>query len=226
MVWATLVNLEHIQLASSPPIIIFPTARAVTSLHFKCQADQSAALLWHFKELSGYPKSPKVIIFCIILLPRMEFQKDEVTCAKNFYFCSAIKQSYSLVLSLIYSFTCLSIFVPLLHHCMYPAQRSSEFKCSEWAVMTFLIPACSLYFLKRFYLFIFILERGREGERERERNINVWLPLACPLLGTWPATQACALDWESNQSRPVLNHWATAARSALRIFDQVVTVDI
>ena len=34
---------------------------------------------------------------------------------------------------------------------------------------------------------------------ERERNINVWLPLASPLLGTWPATQACALDWESNQ---------------------------
>ena len=44
---------------------------------------------------------------------------------------------------------------------------------------------------KRFYLFIF-RERGREGER-RERNISVWLPLVCPLLGTWPTTQACAL---------------------------------
>ena len=32
-------------------------------------------------------------------------------------------------------------------------------------------------------------ERG-EG---RERNINVWLPLTCPQLGTWPTTQACAL---------------------------------
>ena len=46
-------------------------------------------------------------------------------------------------------------------------------------------------------------------EEERERNINVWLPLTRPLLGTWPATQACALDWESNQqpfgSQPVLN---------------------
>ena len=33
-----------------------------------------------------------------------------------------------------------------------------------------------------------------------ERNINVWLPLTCPypLLGTWPATQTCALDWESS----------------------------
>ena len=43
---------------------------------------------------------------------------------------------------------------------------------------------------KRFYLFIL----GGEGrEKERERNINVCLPLACPTLGTWPTTQACAL---------------------------------
>ena len=46
------------------------------------------------------------------------------------------------------------------------------------------------HFLKDFiYLFL-------EGKREKEGNINVWLPLACPLLGTWPTTQACALDWE------------------------------
>ena len=32
--------------------------------------------------------------------------------------------------------------------------------------------------------------RGNEGERE---GVNVWLPLERPLLGTWPATQACAL---------------------------------
>ena len=53
-----------------------------------------------------------------------------------------------------------------------------------------------LYFIfKKFYLLF--LEWGR-GEKERERNINVWLPLIRPLLGTWPATQSCALDWESN----------------------------
>ena len=40
------------------------------------------------------------------------------------------------------------------------------------------------------YLF---LERGEGREKERERNINVWLPLERPLLGTWPATQARAL---------------------------------
>ena len=50
-----------------------------------------------------------------------------------------------------------------------------------------------VFFFLRFYLF---LDRGREGERER--NISVWLALVCPLLGTWPATQACALNWELN----------------------------
>ena len=35
--------------------------------------------------------------------------------------------------------------------------------------------------------------RGEGREEDRERNINVWLPLVCPLLGTWPETQACVL---------------------------------
>ena len=46
-------------------------------------------------------------------------------------------------------------------------------------------------------------------EKEKDRNINVWLPLACPLLGTWLATQACALTWNQTSDplvcRPVLN---------------------
>ena len=54
-----------------------------------------------------------------------------------------------------------------------------------------------ILFLKNI-LFIYFLERGEEREKERERNINVWLPLMCPLLGTWPATQAYALT--GNQS--------------------------
>ena len=42
--------------------------------------------------------------------------------------------------------------------------------------------------------FIYLFLERREGrEKQRERNINVWLPLTCPLLGTWPITQACAL---------------------------------
>ena len=46
------------------------------------------------------------------------------------------------------------------------------------------------YFLK--ILFIYFLE-GEGREKKGERNINVWLPLTCPSLGTPPATQACAL---------------------------------
>ena len=60
------------------------------------------------------------------------------------------------------------------------------------------------------YLFIYLfLDRGEGKEKERERNINVWLPLNIPLLGTWPTTQASALN--GNQTgdplvgRPALN---------------------
>ena len=66
------------------------------------------------------------------------------------------------------------------------------------------LPVClSLFFFKDF------IERGEGKGKERERNINVWLSLMHPLLGTWPTTQACALDWELNWqpfgSRPMLN---------------------
>ena len=40
--------------------------------------------------------------------------------------------------------------------------------------------------------FIYLFLEGERREKE-ERNINVWLPLMCLLLGTWPTTQACAL---------------------------------
>ena len=42
-----------------------------------------------------------------------------------------------------------------------------------------------------------------------ERNINVRLPLSCPLLGTWPEIQACALTGNQTRDplvcRPALN---------------------
>ena len=60
-----------------------------------------------------------------------------------------------------------------------------------------------LYFI---YLF---LDRREWREKEKERNINVWLPLMHPLLGTWLTTQACALtgNWTSDPlvHRPALN---------------------
>ena len=58
--------------------------------------------------------------------------------------------------------------------------------------------------LMKFKDFIYFSEKGREGERER--NTNVWLPLVCPLLGIWSATQACALT--GNQTSNPLVHWS------------------
>ena len=57
----------------------------------------------------------------------------------------------------------------------------------------------SFFFFWTLFIY-FYRERGMEGERER--NIIVWLPLMCPLLGSWPATQACALT--GNQTGDLL----------------------
>ena len=54
-----------------------------------------------------------------------------------------------------------------------------------------------------FELFYFIF-RGEGTEEERGRNINMWLPVTRPLLGTWPSTQACALT--GNQTGDPLVH--------------------
>ena len=54
----------------------------------------------------------------------------------------------------------------------------------------------SLSFFKKDFIYLF-LERGEGSENERERNINVCLPLAHPLLGTWCNPGVCP-DWESN----------------------------
>ena len=78
-------------------------------------------------------------------------------------------------------------------------------------------------FFKDFiYLF---LERGEGREKDRERNINVWLPLAHPLPGTWPPTQACALTGNQTSNplvcRPVLNPLNHTSQGSINIFDQV-----
>ena len=72
-----------------------------------------------------------------------------------------------------------------------------------------------LYFLKRFYLFLF-LERGRGREQEGEKHQRV-LPLKHPILGTWTATQAWVLT--GNQTSNLwfkgrcLIHWAIPFRA-------------
>ena len=58
--------------------------------------------------------------------------------------------------------------------------------------------------------FIYLFLESEEGkEKERERNINVWLHFECPILGTWPTTQACALPGNRTSDplvcRPALN---------------------
>ena len=62
-------------------------------------------------------------------------------------------------------------------------------------------------FFKKNFIYLF-LDRGKGREKDRERNINVCLPLTHPLLGTWPATQACALTGNPTGTplvrRPVL----------------------
>ena len=61
-------------------------------------------------------------------------------------------------------------------------------------------------FFKDFYLFLERREGRRRGRETSmcERYIN-WLPLICPQLGTWPATQAaCALT--GNRTGNLLVH--------------------
>ena len=63
------------------------------------------------------------------------------------------------------------------------------------------------------YLF---LHKGREGERGRETSMCGCL--SCPLLGTWPTPQACALtgNWTGNPlvHSPCSIHWAIPARAS------------
>ena len=77
------------------------------------------------------------------------------------------------------------------------------------------------YNLFNFLKILFIFrEEGRE--KEREGNINVWLPLLCPLLGTWPTTQACALTGNRTSNplvlRPVLNPLSYTSQGQIKSF--------
>ena len=64
---------------------------------------------------------------------------------------------------------------------------------------------CIIFFLK--ILFIYFYREGK-GRRKKGRQMSVckryvdWLPLLCPQLGTWLATQACALT--GNQTGDLL----------------------
>ena len=137
-----------------------------------------------------------------------------------FYFsvCFGVDNFYWPVFELIDSFQrAIKCFQRILHFRYYIFQFknfqlkcfSAKFPIYENVLSTF---SFEFFFFKRFYLF---LERGEGREKERERNIYVWLPPVCPLLGTWPATQACALTG-NRTGTPLVHswswiHWATPA---------------
>ena len=91
---------------------------------------------------------------------------------------------------------------------MYIFLARGASKCSFYSISTrerdcifqFFFFKEKLLFKKIFYLFFI----GEEEEKERKRNINVWLPLVLPLLGTWLATHACALTGNQTGDRLVL----------------------
>ena len=87
-----------------------------------------------------------------------------------------------------------TFFLPFFLSSFLPSIFPSFLPSFLYLFIYFFLPS---FFLSRIYLFIF-RERGREGERE-ERSINEWLPLACPLLGTWPNNPGMWPDWESSR---------------------------
>ena len=77
-------------------------------------------------------------------------------------------------------------------HACHKAYRTSQ--ATPWRIRSFF-----------FKIFFILLLDSREGrEKERERDINVWLPLMLPLLGTWSKTQTCVLT--GNQTGDPLVH--------------------
>ena len=91
-------------------------------------------------------------------------------------------------------YLCFLFPVPFLPFCPLPLPTNNppcDLHFSD-SVPVLVVPLVFVLFcfVFRFYLFIF-RQRGREGETER--NNSVWLLPMHPLLGTWPATQACAL---------------------------------
>ena len=90
--------------------------------------------------------------------------------------------------------------------CTWPTVCSLQWSASSLSPPPRGPPEC--YYLEVFFFFFKILFiyfwEGERREKERERNINVWLLLVCPQLGTWPATQAWALT--GNRSSDLLVH--------------------
>ena len=95
---------------------------------------------------------------------------------------------------------------PLTEEAQCRTKSGFRWKKREWLLGR--QSTLSIVLFKKDFIYLF-LERGEGRETERERHINVWLPLVCPQLGIWPATQACALTGDQTSHplvhRPMLN---------------------
>ena len=80
------------------------------------------------------------------------------------------------------------------------------FSCTQiFLTLSFSLPLLlkiNKKYFKKYFIYL-LLQTGERKEKEREKNINVWLPLTHPLLGTWPSTQACALT-ENRTCNPLV----------------------
>ena len=110
-----------------------------------------------------------------------------------------------------------------------------------FSAQTFREKNLSFLFLIQLFIYMYVLFKYYKGilfyliflnftylsleGKGRERNTNVWLPLACPSLGTWPITHACDLTRNRTSNsllhRPALNplsHTIQGSKELLLIF--------
>ena len=98
-------------------------------------------------------------------------------------------------------------------------KNSIDFFCCCYFYWFLLLESLCAWSFFKMIVFILFLDRGEGSEKGRERNINVWMPLACPLLGTWPATlawerfgwQVHAQSTEPHQPWPLGHFWLCIA---------------
>ena len=89
--------------------------------------------------------------------------------------------------------------------CFTATSSKSKYFLKQTAKLVWGLFVCLfVFFFSSFLRFYLFLDKGEGREIKRERNIHTWLPLARPLLGTWPAAQACVLT--GNQMGDPLVH--------------------
>ena len=110
----------------------------------------------------------------------------------------------------------------MIGHCLkLPPEATVAKGWPEKVLSTSLVP--STYIFLRFYLFI--LDRGEGREKDKERNINVWLPLVHPLLGTWSGLQPRHVPWLGIKMATLgfadrcSIHWDTPSRAKIFILE-------